>query len=346
LDQPANTGPADLSFGIAEEDYFYLYQSLVVTYMKRQLSYKADMLNAFSGICQALSAVVDDSFHWGLPSSRFAWGLSWYIMGGGSRNNAICSVRTKMSTVMRVPFPSWSWTAWTGGPSDFWLRWTAGTQERLLGEPEINFYLENTGGEVEPITENTQIHGFADDNSQALIQASKLLDLRNEWKGQPQNISQVPLNDAGNPFGPAHLHFWTSTASIFIRRDMDRPSDPWYTMALGGETDTIIEFSSKVFLETTSHLPFNDPETMKKVPKSYLQHIKDRSMSDFIVKEFVVIGRADWLATTDPFHCQTELSALVVEWYHGVAYRIGVACIDERSWVRLQSRVWKRVVLG
>jgi hypothetical protein len=55
--RPASTGPFDVGFSSlknATKTVYGLYSSLVNAYLKRRLSFQSDILNAFSGICQAL----------------------------------------------------------------------------------------------------------------------------------------------------------------------------------------------------------------------------------------------------------------------------------------------------
>jgi len=56
---------------------------------------------------------------------------------------------------------------------------------------------------------------------------------------------------------------------------------------------------------------------------------------EILEREFVVI-----------YKFGAHLLALAVEWKNGVAYRIGILYVDEGDWIRLQNRVWKRVILG
>ena len=65
------TGPADVGFSTiaTSRETFELYSCLVNAYGERRLAFKSDVLNAFSGLCQALGAIATESFYWGLPVS-------------------------------------------------------------------------------------------------------------------------------------------------------------------------------------------------------------------------------------------------------------------------------------
>ncbi|KAG4443359.1 hypothetical protein IFR05_001148 [Cadophora sp. M221] len=90
-----------------------LYRDFMNAYRGRRLSFQSDIFNAFSGLCQALSAIENEEYHWGLPVSRLEEALCWWVRGGGKRNNASCY---QSGASREVKFPSWSWTAWHGSP--------------------------------------------------------------------------------------------------------------------------------------------------------------------------------------------------------------------------------------
>jgi hypothetical protein len=84
---------------------------------------------------------------------------------------------------------------------------------------------------------------------------------------------------------------------------------------------------------------------MTDAPQNILSHIKDHNKEQFIKqndvfrRELIIVGRIRRWG-------HSQLSALVIEWDGDVAYRIGIAHVDESTWVRLKNRDWKRVILG
>jgi hypothetical protein len=80
----------------ALEDYWIFLTS----YLRRNLSYDGDILNAFAGILDALSPLLG-TFRWGIPVLYPDIMLTW-------------NFPFAHPVQRRAGFPSWSWTGWTG----------------------------------------------------------------------------------------------------------------------------------------------------------------------------------------------------------------------------------------
>ncbi|KAE8448913.1 hypothetical protein EG329_008709 [Mollisiaceae sp. DMI_Dod_QoI] len=315
------------------------YSSLVNLYMERELSFKADILNAFSGICQVLSAVGNDSFHWGLPVSRFDKALFWRLRGGGTRNRAVSDVRTHGSEALPVPFPSWSWTAWHGSSGQSWISWTA-MEPGLHAEPEpaeISFYYQERSGQLTRINQISWSINTFEEITEGRYIDSKSRDFKvySPWKRKAQQISDIPSDRINTGL----LFFWTSTAKLYVRRvglqwmgPRDSKGARYSLLEIEGRDQT-------VFMETTEHLPFRDPSAMAGLPESILKQIEGDERCDIILIDFVIIG-------TQKNGNDKELFALAVQWEDGVAYRIGIAHIKESAWDKLKGKTWKQVTLG
>jgi hypothetical protein len=358
---PAKAGPADIDLGTVDKDYYGVYSLLVTTYLRRQLSFKSDLINAFSGITQAMSTIKEDSFHWGLPVSRFDWALTWRLIAPASRNNAISLMIGIDDTISQVPFPSWSWTAWADANPKQWVDWQGKTL-MLRGEPEISFYSQSITGQLEQIQDCHKESDFATDEVQAWMETSGLMDLRQQWKGVQNIISNDLGSNSPRNITPGYLHFWTSSATLCIAR-LETDIGPRYEILMpfndgkGAELpidnrSASYHTKSALFMESTAHIPFKDPATMARMPRNALEYIRQYAngemwdTSDAMIKEFVVIGRGGWHASPDPLQCSSNLACLIVEYDDGVAYRIGLATIDEKYWVGIESMEWKKIVLG
>jgi hypothetical protein len=314
LHDPVKTGPADVGFSsiVKSRDLYELYESLVNAYQERQLTFKSDILNAFSGLCQAMAMIGDESFHWGLPVSNFDRYLCWYLRGGGTRNYAFCSPDKGGSAGFSVPFPSWSWAAWHGTSGRSWISWKADVNQDA-SRPEIIFFGHDTEGGLK------QINHVPKD-----CQPEETVDLPSRWKGEPQIIHDAFYK---TPINTGLLHFWTSTATLSVRQEPN---------PLGTQYSTI-SFSSRVEIDASAHLQFKDVEAMSKSPEGIKKEpIKVAKRYKILAMDFVVVSSYNnW-----------DLHALVVEWKDGVAYRIGVASFMQSDWISLPNKVWKRVVLG
>jgi hypothetical protein len=106
---------------------FLKYSEHVTQYMKRDLTYEGDILNAFTAILQDQTNGQGITFCWGLPTNKFTAALMWV---NGPRYSEVCSPPLKRRVAQhssKHQFPSWSWTGWIGkisfdhyhGPSYF-----------------------------------------------------------------------------------------------------------------------------------------------------------------------------------------------------------------------------------
>jgi len=79
--------------------FFPVYSLVVQQYTMRNLSYQADILNAFSGIMMNFQNCYGGKYFSGLPEAFFDLALLW-VSGKGQRREPA--------------FPTWSWTSWVG----------------------------------------------------------------------------------------------------------------------------------------------------------------------------------------------------------------------------------------
>ena len=199
-------------------DYSRLYQNLVTNYLQRHLSFQSDVINAFSGICGRLSAIQNDHFFWGMPQSRFSWSLGWGLYKKQIRNYAHTRLIAASGTVQEVPFPSWSWAAWTSGDITPWIRFlqsrggglTSLHRECYEFQPVIDFWISDEAGTVTPIREPGR-------------HASSRLDghetqQRFPWQGVEYQLPEALARTDATlpPRRPGLLYFWTSVAKVTL----------------------------------------------------------------------------------------------------------------------------------
>ncbi|OAK97937.1 HET-domain-containing protein [Phaeosphaeriaceae sp. SRC1lsM3a] len=100
----------------SENEALGMYDTLVSAYLRRELSFRSDILNAFTGIEKVLSSTMKTGFYAGLPLKWLDHALLWQLYGSDVRHN---------------DFPSFSWAGWQGGAeAPYWL--AAGDTRRLL----------------------------------------------------------------------------------------------------------------------------------------------------------------------------------------------------------------------
>lgn len=97
---------------------FNIYEDLVKSYCRRELSYQSDILNAFAGIMSALQEHFGWRFLSALPEEALDLALLWKPMA--SSRPRFTSVKGALEP-FSTAFPSWCWTAWVG--DFYWDPW-------------------------------------------------------------------------------------------------------------------------------------------------------------------------------------------------------------------------------
>jgi hypothetical protein len=329
------------------DEYQNSYKVLVEAYKRRNLTNASDMLNAFTGITTALSTVYDDKFCWGLPESYFSHALRWKLLDQ-ARNKACCTVSLEDGSLRRMPFPTWSWAAWDCGPRlEQWFGLVGNAS--LHSEPEITLYRRSTSGELVRINEHRSTR------HEARFQAPKDIEgilppggLVEQWKGHPRTIAEASDNEPGAGFiDSGILQCWTSTATIYIRRthlkDSDQEDRFVYHIAPSNDYCKGFEDEVCITMGSTAHVEWNNQEIaacissddLAQIDATIKKHAGEEVINnDVIMKDLVIIGRSE------------DLMALIIEWEDDVAYRLGLASISERDWVKVKNRQWKLVNLG
>jgi len=240
--------PADMDKGSGfhshkeRRDNHHLYYSLVNAYRERRLTFKSDILNAFLGLCQALSAIEGESFHWGLPVSIFQQSLCWYLRGGGTRNQALCDPDGVDPSALSVSFPNWSWTAWHGTSGSSWIHFEAVGKRKKAAEGEnvIRVFAYDQEGRLKELGSQSSLipADGAERHAPTDYQRQESKNITRPWKGQPQ-IIQDEICPA--PINTGLLHFWISTAILSIRRRPNPHGTP--TMV-----ESIMEFRERLLV--------------------------------------------------------------------------------------------------
>ena len=95
-----------------EDEAIRAYSTFVSYYLRRELSFASDILNAFDGLLHMFEYSMSTGFIVGLPERWFDHAILWQLYGPGNRRTG--------NTVH--DFPSWSWAGWDGGSEPpFWL---------------------------------------------------------------------------------------------------------------------------------------------------------------------------------------------------------------------------------
>lgn len=334
------------------ENRFGIWELLVRRYLERQLSYPSDTLNAFTGITSALAALYfGKPFLWGLPESHFNYALSWTIRGQ-SRNHAECVPQAKDGQLHKIPFPSWSWTAWAWGPTFFPLAVDTAFNVDATVTSEVEFYREDVKGRLLKVHEDNTL--FASGHGQTPDQYDN--QIHEQWKGHPRTIEDSwPSSLPGAEFiDSGHVQFWTSVAPFYLHRTTSEPPRPglYDIIPTYGVVENLRVIP--VVMESATQQPWIQLGDLSgqgsSLDSSYLQGAAailngiaiDRSepSGGILAVDLVVIGSGPGEQRS------STLRMLIVRWKDGVAYRIGTARIGVDEWVGFKNRGWKLVRLG
>ncbi|GKT40328.1 uncharacterized protein ColSpa_00509 [Colletotrichum spaethianum] len=93
--------------GLRRDESYYggfieMYGVLTETYTRRILSYRADILNAFDGVCRLFCSLTNTVMLFGIPERFMLQGLLWGHEG------------TKGLATEPLGLPTWTWAAWEG----------------------------------------------------------------------------------------------------------------------------------------------------------------------------------------------------------------------------------------
>ncbi|KAM0343756.1 hypothetical protein ACHAPU_008183 [Fusarium lateritium] len=124
------------------------YENIALTFSTRRLTYEADIGRAYLGTQNYLDRKWGGhKFSWGLPHGAFGAFLVWEWSSEKDRRlrKGTHAVRQHDGSIVKVPFPSWSWMSWTEG----------GRLMSFYGdEPEPHsplFFVFNSASQLTPI---------------------------------------------------------------------------------------------------------------------------------------------------------------------------------------------------
>jgi len=327
---------------IADKEYL-LYSAFVQAYTVRQLSYGSDALNAFAGICRALSLLSKDEFIWGLPKSSFTDALAWRADTSQlQKNTCLQNVLLQDGLVHQLPFPSWSWASqFRGTLTKFDTRAIRCSAKGTILEPDLIVFFSCIidGG----MTRIIQCPDYSNEPSQNSPPRNSITA---KWLGYPRVIPNVlkPTPDQ-EIVHSGTLKFWTSVATIYFFRERQRR--PLSTF-LSPNGDVLI---ATAHLDLEAYVSPDDPRIPKEVRLAELKNPQgDNLQSDcnLTILDLVIVhgefcevtGGISGLSRTG-----RVLHALSVGWKNGVAFREGHVVIAEEHWILLKNREWKLVTV-
>ena len=270
---------------LSQEKYFRLYEKLLFEYLKRQLSFQADLINAFSGICGWLSVIQGDRFFWGLPQSQFSRGLSWTLMGRHKRHDTRVRIEGPNSTVQEVPFPSWSWAAW----ETLGVLPTIGF--RGESQPVVDFWVSDDTGTIVPVAESGT-HGDWPEAYHTIYRFPRLDNGRESFIVPEEMIQSATKPRLGL------LYFWSSVATLELGSHKELIDDlTWTFMCSMSECVEMEDLwkrkqkdeNSKIFIDFVVVAERPEEDSLNLLAVEWQQGIAYRLGS-------VIIKKRDWLS--------------------------------------------------
>lgn len=173
--------------GLEVRESFEHYTTLVKKYLRRNMTSYSDSLNAFQGIIQQMFERHGRQVFWGLPELWFSRALVWSHASPARQHQATTSVPSADGIMSELPFPSWSWSAWSAKLQNIII--FRSTTKNWCCCGAILFYLRSRNGALRLIQEDFDQCEEEDEQDQT----NRTLP---EWMGLPQRIDVgVPSSD-------------------------------------------------------------------------------------------------------------------------------------------------------
>ncbi|EPE35976.1 hypothetical protein GLAREA_05314 [Glarea lozoyensis ATCC 20868] len=356
MHRPGNGRKDEMAIAQKDHGYFRTYEALVDDYYQRQLTFKSDALNAFSGITSALSLMQTIHVsrlspgnkllgHW---SQLYDWrlnGLRNEWKGSPSKiNDSINHVLTANTS----PFVDSGHLQFWSSRAAFWIyRTTRGEQyydrEQYSGLPKSR-------KEFHP-DEPIRLHLDSGDDLQ--------------WTKRPGAIKSCgrKLPEPKPRFGGVRTAFTDFYEHVPL---MQRVIYPMASVIVG-DANYGVEIDSKrhpeiptkkrqanPLAETTitydghAHITGDLSKLLgTELPEEYGPFCPTEDLfvdpregdSEATEVDLVVIGRS----IAEP---SRYLKVLVVRWENRTAYRLGCGLVGEKDWARLDNREWNLIRLG
>ncbi|KAM3064978.1 hypothetical protein ACMFMF_011593 [Clarireedia jacksonii] len=305
---------------------FEFYCKSVTEVCRRDLSFEGDILDAFAGLLRSIKSSYKSpdrslTFHFGLPSTWFEQALQWTpnLTSKVQRRSA----KYHTASALEVPFPSWSWSGWTGQ-----VEFEYPQRIEALTHSEIKWYIVDTSGSIIPLHTGEGSESPSHPLPPWAKTSTQPRQLRDRWKpkGSPTDVQLSVLGPTYLDADPAShlLLFYSSCALLPIVERHDNDSLSNQENCSRPTCQYFIIGESKGWISLDTDWVANHPASCY---------------------EFVVIARQvqghDW---RDPGN-EDSLVVMLIERCGSIAYRVGLGIVAEVAWASAVSE-WKLIQLG
>ncbi|KAM0329667.1 hypothetical protein ACHAPQ_006680 [Fusarium lateritium] len=342
-----------------------IYSTYITQFSKRQFTFPSDALPAFLGIIHRYEHLNKQKLHWGLRTIRFDQSLMWRY--GHGRRREMYTYISNDSVARSVPYPSWSWLAWTGfiaGGDSYWLREVYEKMDN--GRSILTFYSLMSDGSVAPIeqsvlTSEMGVSSKTDDDTprkesdEAL--ASEVPECSGlKWKGDTLVSGPIRMEDvwvsselesldtisdeasqSQISYDTGRLVFWTSHTRAQIYIDTDDQSH----IETQGQPVKLNVHLAREAMHTRRYFP---DKTVAADPGMKKSLSETNALIPRHKVDLIIISR--WFGFNDGMETR-KLNFFVVEERvpgSGVWGRIGFGVIEEEEWEKLELD-WRMVIL-
>ncbi|KAI0454100.1 heterokaryon incompatibility protein-domain-containing protein [Xylaria acuta] len=304
------------------------YQSLVHSFVKRDLTRESDGLDAFSGILRAITQVSEIDFIWGLPRMFLGMALTWpCARDRPRRRTALCQLEvTGDGRTVNSHFPSWSWVGWIGR---VYFHEVFGHLDGEHAGLEFYHFEGTKTGETLAIRHIPQNNTFRFYGNEY---AKPFKGINPSWKGDTTAIielSDVPAGLLEPELRHTVLAFWTSCIELSLQYDKNvRGKNKWDVERFSLWVDS----TTKLDVMWDQYPPVEEENT-------------DNDEKEGIQRnqvECIVVGRDSLERSRE----RGQLTVLLVARHpSGGLSREGQVAIWEEDWNQMKKRRWEMVFL-
>ena len=325
------------------------WADLVETYNKRKLTFDRDVVDAFAAVSSVFNSRFTGGLLWGIPEMFFDHCLLW-------RPKKVLRRRAYNHALSKIPFPSWSWTAWEGdivlvGAPLILNNEPKSDGQAIKIQPLVRWYKSREPASPRFPVENTY------SSSQFNRDRSRAQQIPTGWNQKQYSDGTfyyihetvptvrfrypIPLkNENASPFSNEngrYLHFKSQRATLFLGRELENFSDNWTTF-LACLVDDEGNWAGTIRLNTsrTDRLP---PGLSYELIALSAAKAENSGNYDGKLDEWEIPERPQDSRFYEFYY------VMWIEWERGIAYRKAIGTVYKPMWER-QTREDIDVILG
>jgi hypothetical protein len=310
---------------------FRVYESLVTLYCRRQLTYPADVLNAFSALSKTLERVYFGHFLEGLPEAVFDFGLLWIPAGPLQRRRHIEEGSPEEPPLFR----SWSWAGWEG-LVEFYSVLVSNDMNftHRTFRSEIKVMAVENNGDLRIVERQKFVLQSGDERTNGKTQADLLEESRDDSAFQSlvqERLEYQRAHSANTPSpvpGQNVLHFWAQSiraTSFAIQPGTHGHSAILATQIFDSKSRHCgLLFDNYHSIYTQAQLPDCEYILLSRIKEHRFYHTVS---SLFVAQRLWSYDHYGWKG---PEWCACNV--MLIRWQGKVAERVAIGMIHGNAW--------------